>query len=156
GTAPPQVTSYNFDIAAAGAVAAATSLIYPDGRRVDSTFDRLDRLVARSDFGQGAPIGTYEYLGPDRVAVLTFQNHTRLTHIGHAGGHNADPGFDDDQRIVRHVWEAFTPGTPLGEGNLLVGFASQDSNGNPAYDRADNKLIEEKLHSPDNSEAYRY
>src|SRR5262249_61113019 len=100
GPAPPQVPSYNFDIAAAGAVAAATSLISPDGRRVDSTFDRLDRLVARSDFGQGAPIGTYEYLGPDRVAVLTFQNHTRLTHIGQAGGHNADTGFDDDQRIV--------------------------------------------------------
>src|SRR5262249_61939051 len=61
-----------------------------------------------------------------------------------------------DRPIAPHVWEAFPPGTPLGEGTLLVGFASQDSNGNPAYDRADNKLIEEKLHSPDNSEAYRY
>jgi RHS repeat-associated protein len=44
----------------------------------------------------------------------------------------------------------------LGNGTRIVEFGHQDGGGNPNYDRANNKLIEEKRHDPVNSEAYRY
>lgn len=43
-----------------------------------------------------------------------------------------------------------------GKGALIVGFGHQDGAGNAAYDRANNKKIEEKLHDSGNSEVYRY
>jgi hypothetical protein len=81
---------------------------------VDSTYDRLDRLVSRRDAGPATDIGRYEYIGTGRVATLTYQNGTRLTYIGQIDGHNADVGYDGLRRIVNHRWETFTPDTPLG------------------------------------------
>jgi RHS repeat-associated protein len=151
-----KATSCNFDIVASGAVQQPSACIYPDGRQVDNTYDRLDRLVSRRDHGQAKDIGTYEYIGKDRVAVLTYENGTRLTHIGQVAGHNADVGFDDLRRVVNHRWEAFTPGTPIGNGTRIVEFGYKHGDNTPAYDRTNNKKIEEKLHDPRNSEVYTY
>jgi len=104
-----------------------------------------------------APIGTYQYIGKDRVAVLTYQNNVRLTHIGQVSSQNADVGFDGLRRIVNHRWESFTT-EALGVGTLVEGFEYQDGNSTPApmYDRANNKRIEYKTHDPSNAEQYKY
>jgi RHS repeat-associated protein len=156
GPLPPKAITFSYDIAASGSVDQLSALIYPDGRQLDSTYDNLNRLIGHTDHGQASAIGTYQYIGMNRVATLTYQNHTRLSYIGQVSGQNADVGYDDDRRIVRHRWEAFAPGTPLGSGTLVVGFGYQDAAANPAYDRADNRLIQEKLHDPGNSEVYQY
>ncbi len=76
---------------------------------------------------------------------------------------NADEGFDSLRRVTRHRWEKFTAGdTTPGNDTLLVGFGHEqgsvgaDGRANPAYDRMNNKLIEEKLHDADSSEVYVY
>jgi RHS repeat-associated protein len=133
---------------------------YPDGRRVHSEWDRLDRLIERHDVEgttEYSAIGTYQYIGKSRVAVLTYQNNIRLTHIGQVSSQNADTGFDGLRRIVNHRWESFTT-QALGAGTLVMGFEHQDGNGTPGsmYDRASNKRIEYKTHDPGNSEQYKY
>jgi RHS repeat-associated protein len=150
-----RATSSHYDIQTAGATDQPSALIFPDERRLDSTYDGLDRLVARRDNMAMTDIGRYEYLGTGRVALLTYQNNTRLTHLGGLpGGGIGDVGFDDLRRVTNHRWERFTTGQVPGSGFLLVGFGHQYTDGTPAYDRADNKLIEEKLHDLGNSEAY--
>ncbi len=156
-----RVVSRDFDIAAAGAVLARSSLTYPNGRRVINTYDKLDRLVARADDngagGTFAPIGIYQYIGAGRVATLTYQNDTRLTYIGQVSGQNADVGYDGLRRVVNKRWERFSSAdnTP-GDDALIVGFGHEESSGNPAYDRMNNRRIEEKLHDIGNSEAFQY
>jgi len=82
--------------------------------------------------------------------VLTYQNDTRLTHIGQSGGQNADVGFDNLRRTIDHRWESFTPGTTaLGNGTALVHFGY-------GFDRRNNKLREEKFHASGDSEVYAY
>ena len=147
----------NFDAATSGSVARESQCVYPDDRKVDNTYDDLDRLLSRKDNGQSTAIGTYEYVGSGRVAVLTYQNDTRLTHIGQVSSQNADVGFDDMRRIVNHRWESFSGSdTTPGDDTLLVGFEYEDTVGTPRYDRVHNKLIEYKSHDVDKSEFYRY
>lgn len=152
--------SCDYDVENAGIEYQSTSTTYPDGRRVVSTFDTLDRLVSRADEGfQNDPIAVYSYIGAGRVATLTYQNGTRLTYIGQELGENADVGYDGLRRVINKRLEQFDAFTPLGEGDLVVGFGHQFGSPlgeAPAYDRVNNKLIEEKLHSPDNSEVYSY
>jgi RHS repeat-associated protein len=139
----------------------ANMTTYPDGRKVKSLFDRLDRLVSKRDVDDSVSfsnmIGKYEYIGKHRVATLTYQNNIRLTHIGQVSSQNADVGFDANRRIVNHRWESFTT-QALGAGILVVGFEHQEGNSTPAsmYDRANNKRIEYKTHDPSNSEQYKY
>lgn len=154
GSLSAKASSCDYDIGAGGAIGQPSSCTFPDGRKVDSFYDTLDRLVRRRDNGQPSDIGKYEYIGKWRVAVLTYQNNTRLTHIGQSGGHNADVGFDNLRRVVSHRWESFSQGTALGNSSLIVGFGHQDGSGNPAYGRKNEKLIEEKLHDRDSSEVY--
>jgi RHS repeat-associated protein len=143
------------------AVQHPSECIYPDGRKVVSIYDRLDRLVSRNDVvgtTQYSNIGTYEYIGSWRVAVLSYQNSIRLTHVGQVSGQNADTGFDGLRRTVNHRWESHTSGQALGNGTLVVGFEHRDGNSTPAplYDRSNNKTIEYKSHDPSNSEQYKY
>lgn len=145
GTLGAKAISNSFDVAASGAEDQPSSSTYPDGRRVDSFYDALDRLVRRRDFGQTTDIGVYAYIGTLRVLSLTYQNSTRLVRR-----------YDNLRRVVNQRWEKFTTGTPLGMGTFIVGFGHERADGSPAYDRANNKLIEEKLHDPDNSEVYTY
>lgn len=158
GTVGPKAISCSFDVASSGSVGGCSADTYPDGRQTNNTYDRLDRLVDRTDNGQGSAIGTYAYMGKWRVATLTYQNDTRLTHLGSTGG-TTDVGFDGLRRIVNHRWESFTTQTP-GNGTLLVGFEHQDGNAPAisAYDRANNKKIEFKTHDGTNTfqEQYKY
>ena len=104
----------------------------------------------------------YAYIGKWREATLTFQNETRLTHIGQTTP-NAQEGFDDLRRVTKHRWETFmAPDTTPGNDTLLVGFGHEfgsvgsDGRATPAYDRMNNKLIEQKLHDSNSSEVYVY
>jgi YD repeat-containing protein len=164
GAALPKPVSWSYSISASSSDDNPSAELYPDGRQVNSNFDSLDRLVSRNDNGF-APIGTVQYIGPGPVATRTYKNNVRLTYIGQSGGNNADVGYDRNQRVVKQVWEQFATGTPLGSGNLLVGFGHQSTDGTPAYDRANNVLVSEKLHNPGvqgdptrpgNSEVYAY
>ncbi|MBN1560378.1 RHS repeat-associated core domain-containing protein [candidate division KSB1 bacterium] len=156
GSSGVRYTTSYYD-AAYGSVSQPSSLVYADGRRVDNYYDKLDRLTRKRDNGQSSDIGKYQYIGAGRVATLTYQNLTRLTHLGQVSSANADVGFDGMRRILNHRWEKFT-GTDTSYGNdtLVVGFEQQDSSGNPLYDRRDNKLIEYKTHDTSNSEMYQY
>ena len=162
---PTKFISLDYEISAVsgcgscGAQGQPSATTYPDGRKIHHRYDNLGRLISRADDngsgGTFTPLATYQYIGRDRIASLTYQNDTRLTYIGQSHGANADVGYDGLRRIVNKRWEKAN-GQPLGQGDLIVGFGHQKANGAPAYDRMNNKLIEEKLHSPDNSEVYRY
>lgn len=151
GQLAKKAISCNFDVEKAGVVNQCSATIYPDDRQVDNLYDTLDRLISRTDKGQTSAIGTYDYIGKWRVANLTYQNKTRLTHLNGT----TDVGFDDLRRIINHRWESFITQTP-GNATLIVGFEHQDASGNPGYDRANNKRIEFKTHDPNNSEQYKY
>ena len=163
GSLSAKAVSCSFELdcgCGAPAVALPSMCTYPDGRKVDNEYDRLDRLLSRHDVDgttEYSAIGTYEYIGKGRVAVLTYQNNVRLTHIGQVSSQNADVGFDSLRRTVNHRWESFTT-QALGAGTLVMGFEHRDGNSTPApmYDRANNKRIEYKTHDPGNSEQYKY
>ncbi|MBI4468981.1 MAG: RHS repeat-associated core domain-containing protein, partial [Acidobacteria bacterium] len=118
---------------------------YPNGRAIETTFDHLDRVDQIADNGTGTtgsgPIADYDYIGRGRVARRQYPiNGTRLTHLNDAG--TADAGYDGLRRPIqlRHL---------RADNSLITGFAH-------AYDRANNKRIEEKLHAAGDSELYGY
>jgi RHS repeat-associated protein len=116
-------------------------LIYPNGRIVDRTYDKLDRLDTIADQGAGQPLSDYDYIGTWRVAQRRYPiNGTRRTYLNDAG--TTDVGYDGLRRRVqlRHL---------RADNSLVVGF-------NHTYDRMNNKRIEEKLHATRDSELYRY
>lgn len=114
---------------------------YPNGRLVNSTYDRLDRLNTVADQGAQQPIADYDYIGAGRVTQRRYPiNGTRMTFLNDAG--NADVGYDGLRRPVqlRHL---------RADNSVVVGFTH-------TYDRMNNKRIEEKLHAARDSERYRY
>jgi RHS repeat-associated protein len=116
-----------------------TGLTYPNGRRVNATFDRLDRPTVLSDAGIVTAIVDYDYLGRSRVAARRFpQNGTRASYLDNA--ETIDTGYDGIRRIVqlRHLRTNNT---------LLAGFKY-------GYDRRNGKTREEKLHAALESELY--
>ncbi len=68
-----------------------TRLVYPGGRNIVYTYDSLDRrYVVRDDPpGPGSTIGTYSYIGRQRVQRLDYGNGLRL-----------DDSYDTDRRIA--------------------------------------------------------
>lgn len=119
-------------------------LIYPNGRELEITFDKLDRIDRISDQQSAVsgqrPIVDYNYIGPGRVLERTYSNGVRLTYLDDQ--RRQDIGYDGLRRPIqlRHIGSA---------NSLVVGFGH-------TYDRVNNKLIEEKLHDPSNSELYAY
>jgi RHS repeat-associated protein len=118
---------------------------YPNGRELEMTYDRLDRLDQIADNGQrtmgNGPIADYVYIGVGRVLQRAYPiNGTRMTFLNDAG--TADVGYDGLRRPVqlRHL---------RGNNSLVVGFGH-------TYDRMNNKRIEGKQHAPGDSELYRY
>jgi RHS repeat-associated protein len=118
---------------------------YPNGRAIETTFDRLDRIDQIADNGQrttdNGPIADHDYIGSGRVLQRTYPiNGTRLTHLNDAG--MADVGYDGLRRPVqlRHL---------RADNSQIVGFGH-------TYDRMNNKLSEEKRHASSDSELYRY
>ncbi len=157
GSTTSKKISYDYDIQTGGCTSKYTSLTFPDSRVIDATYDALDRLIDKTDNGQSAAIGTYEYMGAWRVGVLSYQNDTRLTYVGQVSAQNANVGYDGLRRIIDQRWELDATGTTaLGNGSLVIGFGYQDNSGNSNYDRMDHVLIEEKQHGSQLSEVYEY
>jgi RHS repeat-associated protein len=117
------------------------NLTYPNGRIIESTFDQLDRLDIKRDRGSKQELVDYDYIGRSRILRRRFPiNGTRMTSLNDAG--DSDIGYDSLRRPVqlRHL---------RSDNSLVVGFTH-------SYDLMDNKLREEKLHDPKNSEIYQY
>jgi RHS repeat-associated protein len=116
-------------------------LTYPNGRLVNFTYDRLDRLNTVADQGAQQPIADYDYIGAGRVVQRQYPiNGTRMTYLDSAG--KVDVGYDGLRRPVqlRHQ---------RADDSVVVGFSH-------TYDRMNNKRNEEKLHAARDSERYRY
>lgn len=117
------------------------SHVYPNSRIVDSTYDQLDRLNTRRDRGATKDLVDYDYIGRTRVLERHFPiNGTRMTYLNDA--RDQVPGYDTLRRAVelRHL---------RSDNSLIAGTTH-------SYDLMNNKLREEKLHDPDNSEVYQY
>jgi len=121
-----------------------TGLIYPNGRELEITFDKLDRIDRINDNGprtmRNRPIVDYDYIGPGRVLERTYSNGVRLTYLDDA--RQRQIGYDGLRRVVlhRHLRQ---------DNSLVAGFAYD-------YDRANNKLFEIKQHDNNRREDYTY
>jgi hypothetical protein len=117
-----------------------TNLTYPNGRRLNYTYDALQRIRSIQDASEATPLAQYNYMGGQRVLQRQYQNGTQLTYLDNAG--LTDIGYDPLRRTVQR--------RDVNGGNaLLIGFTY-------AYDRENNKRAEGKLHSTANSELYAY
>jgi len=105
------------------------TITYPSGRVIVEQKDLRDRLVTVSD--TGGVIAQYSYDLGNRVGTRAYRN-----------GVVASYTYDADNRILSlsHV---------VGQAPPLAAFAH-------SYDAEGNKLYEQKLHQPGNSEAYAY
>jgi len=103
------------------------TIIYPSGRMITNILDGRDRLVSVQG---SAPIATYAYDDADRITSRTDGNGVEATY-----------SYDTDDRVISLQ---YTRGTAL-----IAGF-------NYAYDNDGNKLYEQKLNDPTDSETYRY
>lgn len=118
-----------------------TSLTYPNGRALEYRYDGLDRLASVADRGAAQNIANYQYIGVYRVLERRYPiNGTQMTYLDNARAN--DIGYDGLRRPIqlRHL---------RADNSLIVGFTH-------TYDRMSNKLTEEKLHDPANSEVYAY
>ena len=116
-----------------------SGLTYPNDRQLDYTYDGLDRLNTVADAGAALAIADYDYIGSYRVLVRAYpHNDTRMTYLDDAG--TSDVGYDGLRRPVqlRHLRT---------DNSLIVGFTH-------IYERMNNKLTEEKLHDPANTQVY--
>jgi RHS repeat-associated protein len=110
-------------------------LVYPNGRELEISFDRLDRLDQIRN-----PAVDYDYIGPGRVLERIYSNGVRLTYLDDL--RQRDVGYDGLKRVVshRHLRR---------DNNLVVGFDYD-------YDRANNKLSEVKQHVNRRRDHYAY
>ncbi|HLK58391.1 MAG TPA: RHS repeat-associated core domain-containing protein [Chthonomonadaceae bacterium] len=115
-------------------------LIYPNGRQIEMSFDKLDRINAIKDQGATKDIAGYSYIGPERVLERNYANGVRMTYLDDS--RREDIGYDGIGRpiVLRHLRSDNSP---------VLGFAQ-------TFDRMKNKLSEKKLHNPANSELYAY
>jgi len=118
-----------------------SSLVYPNDRALEYTYDSLDRLQTIADAGGAFPTAAYAYIGPYRVLARAYpENGTRMTYLDDAG--TTDVGYDGLRRPVELRHLRF-------DNSLIVGITH-------SYDRANNRLTENKLHDQTNSEIYQY
>jgi RHS repeat-associated protein len=116
-------------------------LVYPNGRQVGFTHDRLHRIKAIRDAPAAQPLVSYDYIGPRRVARRDYQNGAALTYVTGIQP-TPDPGYDGGRQPVLHRHA-------LPAGGAVASFAYN-------YDRSGNKLAEVRQHEGDQREAYRY
>ncbi|HXF05615.1 MAG TPA: DUF6531 domain-containing protein, partial [Blastocatellia bacterium] len=119
-------------------------LVYPNGRELKITFDKLDRIDRISDHGLrtrgNGPVVDYDYIGSGRVLERTYANGVRLTYLDDA--RQEQIGYDGLKRMVlhRHLRQ---------DNSLVASFAY-------SYDRANNKLFEIRQHDNNLREDYTY
>ena len=114
-------------------------LTYPNGRRLNYTYDSLDRIKSITDEGQSDALVEYDYIGVGRVLERRSPtNSTRMTYITDTG----ETGYDGLRRTtqLRHLES---------DNSLIVGFQY-------GYDRMNNRTFQRKLHDLGNSELYEY
>ena len=82
-----------------------TDLTYPNNRKLEYTFDQLDRLKTIRNAGNSSNIAAYDYLG-GRLIERVYGNNTRLSMLNDTG--NADAGYDALGRLtqLRHLTSA--------------------------------------------------
>ena len=116
-------------------------LTYPNGRRLNYTYDGLDRIQSITDDGEASALVEYDYIGTGRVLERRSPtNGTRMTSLNNRG--NRVEGYDGLRRVVRlrHLES---------DNSLIVGF-------DYGYDRMNNRTFQRKLHDRNNSEIYEY
>ncbi|MGK7955408.1 MAG: RHS repeat-associated core domain-containing protein, partial [Crocosphaera sp.] len=135
GALPVQVTSSGYE------ADTRVSVTYPNGRRLNYTYDGLDRIKSITDDGEALALVEYDYIGVGRVLERRSPtNGTRMTYLNDAG--DTDIGYDGLRRTVtlRHL-EA--------DNSLIVGFEY-------GYDRMNNRTFKRLLHDLGNSDLYEY
>lgn len=105
------------------------ALVYPNGRRIETTYDDLERMdVIRDATDGGRLIADYDYIGPHRVLERRYGNGTRLTYHDDAG---TDIGYDGLKRRIGIFHKR-------DDGTLIAGFEH-------AFDKEDNRRFEKDL-----------
>lgn len=106
------------------------ALIYPNERKTETAYDKLDRIDTIKDSGSATNIVDYDYIGPGRILERTYSNGIRMTFLN--DDRTKDIGYDKVRRPVklRHLTE---------DNGLIAGFEH-------GYDRTGNKLYETRLH----------
>ena len=102
----------------------------PSGRTLSYTYDARNRLVSLQDGTPNPPVVTYTYDDADRVVTRNYRNGTTAEYI-----YNANNWVT----TIEHSNAT----------SLIAGF-------NYAYDNEGNKLYEQKLHNPGDSETFLY
>jgi RHS repeat-associated protein len=112
--------------------------IYPGGRRIDRSFDAIDRVQRQLD---GAlALSECRYIGPaGRELARILGNQTAMSYLDDAG--LADVGYDAVQRPVRQ--RVFRGGVPLLDREY-------------AYNRADRRTLEKRHDDGGLMDAYAY
>ncbi|MCI0633929.1 MAG: hypothetical protein L0206_08460, partial [Actinobacteria bacterium] len=114
------------------------ALVYPGGRRLDCEYDEIDRALRTSE--DDADIATSEWIGPTRRLLRrTHGNASQLTFLSDGG--DLDTGYDEFLRIRRLRHER-------------AGAAFVDRT--YAYNRADQRLSEERGDDAGATDAYTY
>lgn len=103
-------------------------LIYPDARRINASFDGLERLDGLTDANGARLIADYDYIGPARVLERRYGNGTRLSY--HDGNGN-DVGYDGLKRRIGIFHRR-------ADDSLIAGFQH-------AFDKEDNRRFEQDL-----------
>ncbi|MFO0795348.1 MAG: RHS repeat-associated core domain-containing protein, partial [Candidatus Brocadiaceae bacterium] len=106
------------------------ALIYPNGRKLKMTYDKLDRIDKIKDTAIAGNIADYDYIGPARLLERKYGNGIRLTYLD--DNRQSDIGYDMAPRPImpRHLKE---------DNTLIAGFEY-------GYDRVNNKMFEVRLH----------
>lgn len=105
-------------------------LIYPNGRKLRTFYDKLDRINKIKELGNNINIVDYDYIGPSRVIEMTYRNGIRLSYLD--DNRVKDIGYDKARRPIRRRY--------LTTDNTLIAGFEYD------YDRMNNKLLEVRLH----------
>ena len=114
------------------------SLVYPNGRAVETSYDALDRIDTIRNQGSAAMVAEYDYIGPGRTLERRYGNGTRLSYHDGAG---QDVGYDGIRRVVERRHET-------ANGDPVAGFAY-------AYDQEDNRRFQRDLVT-DQADVYEY
>ena len=99
--------SLDFDSEWQGA-ARNVSDTYPNGRKVNRSYDGLDRLFEISEDAGGSLITRFEYVGPFRDVLVTHGNGSVLDKRNDVGSQTVSgigAGYDRNRRHLRHEWK---------------------------------------------------